>query len=99
MTIFVVNVFFLPIRTVEDTQILVNLLRLIVNHTINDKCLHNTTECYDYTAKGPIKNDTCKFGYMLVHCENRGIVRYPMAYQFWLVQISILTDDLQMTQF
>lgn len=81
--IFVCNVFFLPIRAVEDTQILVNLLKLLVNPSINEGCLHNTTECYDYMEMGPIVNDTCKYGYMSMVCDQMGEIRYPMAYQFW----------------
>ncbi|KAF2895428.1 hypothetical protein ILUMI_10750 [Ignelater luminosus] len=81
--IFVLNVIYQPLHLPNDTYVLVNLLKLLVNPNINTHCLDDSKECYDYKIKGPIKNGTCKYGHVSMICENLGEIRYPMQYQYW----------------
>lgn len=77
--ILALNCVLLPIETVASSQFFLKAISLSV---VSDNCIVNSSECYDYTVRGPIKGKCLTIAYG-ADCPDIGYVRYPQQFNYW----------------
>lgn len=80
--LIVYNIILISIESLHISYYVIDMISILGNHTINNKCYFNDSICYDYRKYGKL-HESCVKSYMSANCSNRGRTMFPMQYNTW----------------
>lgn len=71
--------------TIEEAVVLASFFkRLSASDGHNLTCPSNSkTTCYNFQVEPGFKDVDCKYHYISMYCEGKGVVRYVSEYHYW----------------